>query len=116
MVGQSPYVANAGIYFENKDTRTQINALWNVFGRRLYAAGSVVTPNIYEMPRNSFDITASQGLGKHFDVKVGVQDILNQRVLLAQDSNNNGAIEEKDEEVLSYRKGQYISVGVSYKF
>ena len=116
MVGQSPYVANAGIYFENKDTRTQINALWNVFGRRLYAAGSVVTPDIYEMPRNSFDITASQGLGKHFDVKVSVQDILNQRVLLAQDSNNNGAIEEKDEEVLSYRKGQYISVGVSYKF
>ena len=116
MVGQSPYVANAGIYFENKDTRTQINALWNVFGRRLYAAGSITTPDIYEMPRNSFDITASQGLGKHFDIKLGVQDILNQRVLLKQDSNNNGKVENKDEEMLSFRRGQYFSAGVSYRF
>ena len=116
MMGQSPYVANAGIYFDDKASSLRLSALWNVFGKRLFAVGSDQFPDIYEMPRNSFDVTASKGLGKHFEVKLGIQDILNQRMLLKQDSNDNGTIDLKDDEVLSYRRGQYVSAGLSYKF
>ena len=116
MMGQSPYVANAGIYFDDKASSLRLSALWNVFGKRLFAVGSDQFPDIYEMPRNSFDVTASKGLGKHFEVKLGIQDILNQRMLLKQDSNDNGTIDLKDDEVLSFRRGQYVSAGLSYKF
>lgn len=40
------------------------------------------------MPRNVVDVTLTKSLGKHFDVKLSAQDILNQRTLLIQDSND----------------------------
>ncbi|MBL0045766.1 MAG: TonB-dependent receptor [Flavobacteriales bacterium] len=116
MMGQSPYVANAGIYYEHKETRLRMSALWNVFGKRLFAVGNTLFPDIYEMPRSSFDITVSKGLGKHFDLKAGVQDILNQRMRLVQDSDNNGNINSNDDDFLTFRRGQYVSMGLTYKF
>ncbi len=116
MMGQSPYVANAGLYYEVSEKRLRASLLWNVFGKRLYAVGSELFPDIYEMPRHSLDLTCSKGLGEHFDVKVGVQDILNQRTLLVQDSDANGEITPVDEQMLSFRRGTYFSAGVSYRF
>lgn len=116
MMGQSPYVANAGIYFDDNDKGFRASVLWNVFGRRLFAVGSALFPDIYEMPRNSLDVTASKKLGRHFEVKVGAQDILNQRVYLKQDGNSDGKINGSDEDVLSFRRGQYFSAGASYIF
>ena len=116
MMGQSPYVANAGIYYEHKETRLRMSALWNVFGKRLFAVGNTLFPDIYEMPRSSFDITVSKGLGKHFDLKAVVQDILNQRMRLVQDSDNNGNINSNGDDFLTFRRGQYVSMGLTYKF
>lgn len=116
MMGQSPYVANAGIYYEQKEKGIRASALWNVFGKRLYAVGNALFPDIYEMSRNSLDVTVSKTLGKHFEVKGGLQDILNPRVLLMQDSDKDGSIGANDDEFMSFRRGQYVSVGLSYRF
>ncbi|HEY0977143.1 MAG TPA: outer membrane beta-barrel protein [Flavobacteriales bacterium] len=116
MMGQSPYVANAGVYYDDAKTGLRGSVLWNVFGRRLYAVGNSLFPDIYEMPRNSVDITVSKTLGKHFDVKLSVQDLLNQRMSLKQDSDGNGTIDGVDEDVLTFRRGQYFSAGVGYRF
>ncbi len=116
MMGQSPYVANAGLYYDDKNTDLRVSLLWNVFGERLYAVGSDLFPDIYEMPRNSLDLTFAKGIGKHFELKVGVQDILNQRVLLKQDSNGDGQVTDTDDTVLSFRRGQYFSAGFTYRF
>jgi hypothetical protein len=116
LMGQSPYVANAGIYYEEKEQNLRASVLWNVFGKRLYAVGNALFPDIYEMPRNSLDVTVSKGLGKHFEVKAGVQDILNQRTLLMQDSNNDGTVGEHDDEFMSFRRGQYVSLGIAFRF
>ncbi|MBL8003282.1 MAG: TonB-dependent receptor [Flavobacteriales bacterium] len=116
LMGQSPYVANAGLYYEVAEEKLRVSALWNVFGKRLYAVGSDLFPNIYEMPRHSLDITATKGLGEHFEVKLGVQDLLNQRTLLVQDSDANGEITPVDEQMLSFRRGSYFTAGLSYRF
>lgn len=116
MMGQSPYVANAGFYFDDGEKGMRASVLWNVFGRRLFAVGNALFPDIHEMSRHSLDITFAKKLGKHFDIKLGAQDILNQRVLLKQDGNGDGRITARDEEVLSYRRGQYFTVGASYLF
>mgnify|MGYP000970548982 CR=1 FL=1 len=116
MMGQSPYVLNAGLYYTDTDHKLQFNVLYNVCGPRLFAVGSIGIPNIYEMPRNVVDVTASKGLGKRIEVKLSVQDLLNQRVRLMQDSNADGRLEDTDEEVMSFRRGPYFSAGISLKF
>ena len=116
LMGQSPYVVNAGLYYTDTASRFQCNVLYNVIGPRLFAAGTFGTPDIYEMPRNVVDVTLTKSLGKHFDVKLSAQDILNQRTLLIQDSNENGQLESTDEEVMGYRRGSYFTAGVSYRF
>ena len=116
MMGQSPYVINAGVFYTNPDKQIQYNVQWNVFGRRLFAVGTFGTGDLYEMPRNSLDATITKGFGKHWDVKVSAQDILNQRVLLQQDSNEDGTLSAGDQELLSYRRGTYFSGAVGFKF
>lgn len=116
MMGQSPYVVNAGLYYSDPEKKLQYNILYNVFGKRLFAVGSFGTPDIYEMPRGMLDVTVSKGLGKHFEVKAGAQNLLDQRTLLKQDSNEDGSITAKDEEIMSFRRGMYFSGGVSYTF
>ena len=41
----------------------------------------------YEMPRNQLDFTMSKALGTHWEIKFGIQDILNAPYKLTQDSN-----------------------------
>ncbi len=116
LMGQSPYVVNAGIYYQDSEHKLQYNILYNVMGRRLFAVGTFGTPDLYEMPRHALDVTLTKGLGKHFELKVSVQDILNQRVRLVQDSDGNEKLNGGDEEIMSYRRGQVFSAGISFKF
>ncbi len=116
LMGQSPYVVNAGIYYTDTASKFQCNVLYNVIGPRLFAVGTFGTPDIYEMPRNVVDVTLTKGLGKRFEVKLSAQDILNQRTRLVQDSNENSKLDATDEEVMGYRRGSYFTAGVSYRF
>jgi outer membrane receptor for ferrienterochelin and colicin len=116
LMGQSPYIVNAGLYYQNADRKLQYNILYNVIGPRLFAVGTFGTPDIYEMPRNVVDLTLTKGFGKRFEVKLSAQDILNQRTLLIQDSNESGGIDGKDEEIMSFRRGSYFSVGFGLRF
>lgn len=116
LMGQSPYIVNAGLYYQDTDRKLQYNILYNVIGPRLFAVGTFGTPDIYEMPRNVVDLTLTKGIGKRLEVKLSAQDILNQRTLLIQDSNDNGGIDDRDEEIMSFRRGSYFSVGFGLRF
>ncbi len=116
MTGQSPYVVNGGLYYADTEHKLQYNVLYNIFGRRLFAAGTYGTPDIYEMPRHSLDVTLTKGLGEHFEIKLGAQDLLNQETLLQQDSDANGSIEPTDERIQSYKRGTYLTAAVGFTF
>jgi len=90
--------------------------LYNVIGPRLFAVGTYGTPDIYEMPRNVLDLAVTKGLGKRFEVKLAAQDILNNRVRLIQDANDDGTVNGKDQEITSYRRGAYFTIGVGMRF
>ncbi len=115
LMGQSPYIVNAGLYYQDTDHKLQYNLLYNVIGPRLFAVGTYGTPDIYEMPRNVVDFTVTKGLGKRFEVKLSAQDILNQRTRLVQDSNDNGHIDSKDEDIMIFRRGAYFSAGIGIR-
>lgn len=116
LMGQSPYIVNAGLYYADTERKLQYNILYNVIGPRLFAVGTYGTPDLYELPRNVIDITLSKGFGERFEVKVGAQDILNQPTRLIQDSDGDGGIGRSDEEVMSFRRGAYFTIGAGFKF
>lgn len=116
MMGQSPYVVNTGIYYQDNDRKLQFNLLYNVVGRRIFLVGSYANPTVYEMPRNLLDLSITKGIGNGFELKAGVQDIFNQKVQLTQDSDRDGKITSVDDSFLNYRRGRYTTLGVNYKF
>ena len=116
MVGQSPYVLNTGVYYQNDDRQLQFNVLYNVIGPRIFAAGSNQRQAVYEMPRHQIDLSLTKGIGEHFEIKAGIQDLLNQKTRLIQDSNDDQKITDLDESFRAFRKGQYSTLGITYKF
>jgi outer membrane receptor for ferrienterochelin and colicin len=116
MQGQSPYVANASVYYNNAEHGLQVSVQYNVFGKRIYAVGDKDSnPNQYEMPRNQIDLTISKQLSRSFELKFGIQDVLNQKYSLMQDSNRDKKITGVDEVIQQYRFGQYATLGVVWK-
>ncbi len=111
--GQSPYLVNAALAYENTQIGLSGSVNYNVFGRRLLVAGVTGFPGIYEMPRHLLDITIRKQLGRYFAIKAGVQNLLNATWQQRQDRNSNGTIEETDLVIESYQLGQYVTFGVS---
>lgn len=115
MQGQSPYIVNAGLNY-NDDRGWQFNASYNIFGARIYAVGDLdQNATQYELPRHQVDLTVSKALGNRWEVKVGVQDLLNAPYRLTQDSNRDKKITAVDEPIQYFRMGQYASLGVTFK-
>ncbi len=115
--GQSPYLINTGLYYNDVNRGWQVNALYNVVGRRIFLVGdNDAQPTVYEMQRNVIDLNVSKSIGEHLEIKVGIQDLLNQPYRLIQDSNRDKKITEVDETYQTYRKGSYSTIGLTYKF
>lgn len=66
MQGQSPYVVNATLGYDNPDTGTFGTLLYNVYGPRIMAAGAFGQPDTYQQPVHVVDavggIELSNGL------------------------------------------------------
>lgn len=117
MMNQSPYLINAGVYYNNEESGIQANILYNVYGPRIFAVGSSLTRTIYEMPRNVIDITFIKTFARKWEVKAGIQDILNQKFRFEQDYNRDAKITSDDKQPMrTFRRGSYLTLGVTYNF
>lgn len=117
--GQSPYIVNAGIYYQNDSIGLQASLLYNVSGPRIYAIGNKFYPNIGEMPKHSLDLTLSYTILKHLTFMVAIQDIVGQPSRLVLDIDRNGKFDTKhglDRDIRSYVMNRYYSVGVRARF
>ncbi|RDC56411.1 TonB-dependent receptor [Pedobacter chinensis] len=122
MVGQSPYVINAGLQHSALDNKLNFNILYNKIGRRIIQAGGIRFPSTWENPRDVIDFQASYKVIKsRGEVKLNIGDILNQRSIIYFDYNNdkkyNGSIGNGgDETFSSYRTGTNVSLSFNYSF
>ncbi|MCS6821419.1 MAG: TonB-dependent receptor [Microscillaceae bacterium] len=114
MAFQSPYLVNVGLYYNDEESGWQASLLYNVFGQRIFAVGTIDNPTIYEMPRNIIDLALTKRLSNGLEVRFGIQDLLNQPFLLKQDSNIDKKITADDKTFNVFRRGQYFSLGVNY--
>jgi hypothetical protein len=116
MQNQSPYLINGGLYYNDEKAGLQASLLYNVFGPRIFAVGSLVNPTVYEMPRGVLDVIISKRLSKRLEAKISIQDIFNQAVRLAQDTDKDGKITGNDNTVRSFRRGVYSTFGFTFSF
>lgn len=116
MQGQSPYIFNAGLNYSDPQSGWQFNASYNIFGKRIYAVGDLdQNATQYELPRNQVDLTISKNFSERWEIKFGVQDLLNSPYRLTQDSNRDKEINSIDEPISYFKMGQYMSLGVTFK-
>jgi len=118
MQGQSPYIVNLGMYYQDNDHGLMVSLLYNVIGKRIVVVG-LDTPDVYEMPRNVLDLTITKDVGENVQIKAGIQDILNQEVVEKQYvkyTDNNGAAVNREQSTLEYNPGSLYSLGVVVNF
>jgi outer membrane receptor protein involved in Fe transport len=113
--GQSPYIFNAVLNYQDDPKGLQLSAAYNVVGPRIFAIGNLQFPAIYELPRHALDMTATKKLGSQFSLKVGVQDVLNAAHRYYQDTDRNRRIDtKKDDVIFHFKRGTVVSTALTY--
>ncbi len=105
MVGQAPFVANAGITYSSRSERVNATLLYNVVGRRIFAAGLLPLPDVYEEPRNMVDFSLRLPLVKQVEARLDAKNLLNAQYRITQ----GNLVRE------SYLAGRVIALGLSWR-
>lgn len=116
--GQSPYIFNAGLMYNDSELGYSISAAVNRVGQRIAIVGNIYEPDLWENGRTVLDLQASKSLLKNkLEIKLNVRDALAQKQYFFQDANNNQKFDKtKDDKVWITRYGRTISLSLSYKF
>lgn len=104
--GQSPYVWNFQIGYDDPERKINAALLYNVFGERIVEVGVAGAPDIYEQPRPSLDFVYAQNFGP-WRFKGSLKNILNPERELTQGE----AVTRLTQPV-----GWELSLGVQYTF
>jgi outer membrane receptor protein involved in Fe transport len=105
LVGQAPYVVNAGLTYSTPTGRTDITALYNVVGERIFAAGVLPLPNIVEAPRHVIDMSMRFPVYHSLTGRVDARNLLDARYKFMQ-----GNLERE-----GYSAGRTFALGFSWR-
>jgi outer membrane receptor protein involved in Fe transport len=140
--GQSPYVFNAGLQYQNNDNGLIISANMNRVGNRIYLASSEVEPSIWEKARTFLDFQIAKTFYKNkLELRLNVQNVLAQDLIFYQNKepkpqnnpqsgitaivnsiftgdlrNDNGYDSDVDDLLWRTKFGQTFSLSLSYNF
>jgi outer membrane receptor for ferrienterochelin and colicin len=114
--GQSPYIINAGLYYQDEKTGWSFNTAYNVFGKRIFSVGDVIFPTWWEMPRHSLDVQlAKSWLGGRYETKLNIQNLLNTAYRFYQDFNLDNKIANSEGVVQRFQNGTLFNVSLAWK-
>lgn len=105
LVGQAPFVVNAGLSYSSESGRTNATLLYNVVGDRIYAAGVTPLPNIVEKSRKVVDLSLRFPVAGSLSGRVDARNLLDARYQFMQ-----GNLERE-----GYNAGRTFSVGLSWR-
>lgn len=104
--GQSPYVVNAQLLYENPDSGTDLSLLYNIFGERITEVGVLGLPDVFEDPFDQLDFVMRQKLSQNFSLGFKVSNILDPEAIQRQG----------DKIIQLYEKGRTFSLSLSGRF
>ncbi len=106
--GQSPFILNLDLSYNNYNTGTIASLHYNTFGERLSRVSANVTPDVYEQPISQLDLILSQKIYDMLSLKFTVKNILN--------SSYKEIYRFKGEEYI-YQEYKYgLSYGIGFSF
>ena len=78
MQGQSPYLINAGLSYNNPKNGWQGGLFYNVQGEKLYIVGVADNPDVFEVPFHSlnFNLLKNFGADRQYQLGFGVNNIM----------------------------------------
>jgi len=106
MQGQSPYVVNVQVGYDNAENGRSATLLYNRTGERIRALGISGQPDIYEQPFDQLDFVWIEEFSNGLSMKFRVKNILNDEVLWTQD----------DLPVNEYKVGRDYTFALSWKY
>ncbi|MFA5298166.1 MAG: TonB-dependent receptor [Lutibacter sp.] len=111
--GQSPYLINAGINYNNSETGLQTGLFYNVQGKSLEVVGIGAISDVYTMPFNSLNFTLSKAFGEYqkSNISIKVDNILNNEI-----ESHYQSYKAVDQIFSKRHVGKSFSIGYSYKF
>ena len=111
--GQSPYLINSGLNYNNSDVGLQTGLFFNVQGKTLEVVGTGIVPDVYTKPFSSLNFTFNKSFGeaKKSTIDVKVSNVLNSKRESVYESYKTTA-----QTFSRYQPGTEISIGYSYKF
>ncbi|HLV27204.1 MAG TPA: TonB-dependent receptor, partial [Gemmatimonadales bacterium] len=104
MVGQAPYVVNAGMTWESLNAGTSATVLFNRVGRRIYSAAEAPFPSVYDEARNVLDLSLRFPVVGGLSAKVDAKNLLD-----APYERTQGNVVRE-----SFNAGRVLSVGFSW--
>lgn len=109
LFGQSDYIINMDLAYENPEIGYTASINMNKFGDRLTAVSFGATPNVYERSYTTLDFLTSKTIGQSIELSFSLKNILNPDIVDSQ--------EFKDQEFInsSFKRGRSFSLGVKYK-
>ncbi len=105
--GQSPFVANANISYNNRDNGWDAILAFNYFSDRLSAVGVEGTPDIFELGRAQLDLTITKAIGR-VTLKARATNLLDPDYERFSEFNGETYIYSL------FRRGRNFSFGISY--
>lgn len=115
--GQSPYIVNFGMFYQNVKKDFNINLSYNLIGSRIYIVGNVQEPSVWEKGRNVLDLQFAKTFkDDKIEVKLNIKDILAQDLVYFQDLNSDRKFDKTDNNWQQINFGQTVSLSFKYNF
>ncbi len=105
MMGQAPYVVNAGLTWATRAGGTSATLLFNRVGERITDAGEAPLPDVIQAPRNVLDFSLRAPLTGDFTMRLDARNLLDAAHVLTQ----GDVIRQR------YSTGRTVQVGVQYQ-
>lgn len=105
MMGQAPWVVNAGATYTGSANGVSATLLYAAVGPRIHSAGTIPFPDVYEQPRHLVDVSLRMPLGDRWTWRVDARNLLDSPFKLTQ-----GPVTRE-----SYRLGRNLAAGVQWR-
>lgn len=115
--GQSPYLINAGLLYNDPISNLSFNVLYNRIGERISEVGYQGYNDIYEKGRNMVDFQISKKIMKsRGELRLNLSDILNEKIMFYQNTDNNKTYQKGDNIMNTARVGFGANLTFTYNF
>lgn len=117
--GASPWLVNADLKYDfdfSSNWNNSVSLVYNVYGKRIFAVGTNGLDHYYEQPFNKLDLIWSNKIGKKWDAKFSVDNILNPKYSIKLGEKSKLPITESDLTIKDFKRGVGFSLNVAYTF